>query len=198
VMRVGSVRPEAIDVRFVAATNRSLEADVAAGRFRADLYFRLAGFTARIPPLREREDEIVPIAEELARRFARELGLPATPPLGPDAAALLRARAWPGNIRELRNVIERAVALCDGRPIGAAHVEDGPLAAPRPALDTVTGPAGPGASATSAERDRLIAALTRASGNQSIAARELGMSRSTLLKRLDALGIARPRKRPRF
>jgi two-component system, NtrC family, response regulator AtoC len=118
VRRLGSVRPRTIDVRFVAATNRDLEADVATGAFRQDLYFRLDGFPLTIPPLRERLDEL----EALARHFTAAAARGPAPDLAPEALARLRAHAWPGNVRELRNVIERAVLLCGEGPISADHL----------------------------------------------------------------------------
>ena len=121
VLRVGGLRAQPIDVRFVAATNRDLEAEVARGTFRQDLFFRLNGITLELPPLRERTDEI----EGLARRFLAEasgrIGVPA-PRLPAAILDLLRRYAWPGNIRELRNVMERAALLCDGPELAPAHL----------------------------------------------------------------------------
>src|SRR4029078_2414754 len=108
--RVGSVRPRQIDVRFLAATNRDLEAEVERGIFRRDLYFRLTGISLRTPPLRERRSEIRPLAETFLRQVCLELGRP-EPRLSPALVTALQRRTWPGNIRELRNVIERAVLL---------------------------------------------------------------------------------------
>ena len=116
-MRVGATKPRAVDVRFVAATNRDLEEEIAAKRFREDLYFRLNGITLTIPPLRERTDEIAPLAALFLANGRRAAGTSRAPALSPAALALLRAYAWPGNIRELRNVIERAVLLSSGGTI---------------------------------------------------------------------------------
>src|SRR5204862_7325420 len=117
--RIGGLKPISIDVRFVAATNRDLEIEAASGRFRRDLYYRLNGVSLYIPPLRERRDEI----ESLVRLFvtnASKGGKP--PPVSPDALELLMSYPWPGNIRELRNVAERAVLLCNGGPIRPEHL----------------------------------------------------------------------------
>ena len=113
VTRLGSVRPRRIDVRFIAATNRELEAEVGRGSFRQDLYFRLNGITLTIPPLRTRVVEIPHLAETFARQICRDLGRP-PPVLPPPVIELLEAYAWPGNIRELKNVVERAVLLSIG------------------------------------------------------------------------------------
>jgi transcriptional regulator with GAF, ATPase, and Fis domain len=120
IVRVGSVTPRAIDVRFVSATNRDLEAEIARGRFRQDLYYRLNGFTIVLPPLRERTDEIEPLAVHFLRAACKAAG---RKPLDitPDALRLLVGYDWPGNIRELRNVMERAVLLCSGRTIAPEH-----------------------------------------------------------------------------
>src|SRR6185369_80105 len=113
VLRLGGTRPRAIDVRVLSATNRNLEADVEAGSFRRDLFFRLNSITIRIPPLRERPLEIEPMARRFAAQAAERLGL-----RGPDFDPLvwerLRQCRWPGNVRELPNVIERAVVLAEG------------------------------------------------------------------------------------
>jgi DNA-binding NtrC family response regulator len=187
-----------LDVRFIAATNRDLDADIATGRFRSDLYYRLAGFVARIPPLRERPEDILPLAEELARRAARASGVSVASFTAAATSALL-AHAWPGNVRELRNTIERAVVLAQGQPIDVHHLpEPTETVADEVAIDASTETAFDLTPVELAERDRLIAALKAASGNQSHAARALGVSRTTLLNRLDALRIARPRKRPQF
>src|SRR6185369_1386343 len=121
VLRIGATKPRPIDVRIVAATNRDLEEEVAEKRFREDLYFRLNVIALEIPPLRERPEEI----ESLARLFLDRLAGPtgrSAPSLSAEALAHLRAYAWPGNIRELRNVIERAFVLCGGPEVTAEHL----------------------------------------------------------------------------
>jgi two-component system, NtrC family, response regulator AtoC len=202
VMRVGGRRPIPVDVRFIAATNRDLDALVADGRFRKDLFFRLNGISIQVPPLRERVSEIAPLARAFAQRAAKELGGQA-PELSTTVLSALAAYAWPGNVRELRNVVERAVVLAGGRPVGLEHVrlperDAGSPSAPRPAPAQT--PAEPGApqhlraELEDVERRRIVEALEQVAGNQSRAAELLGMSRRTLLRRLDDYGIPRPRK----
>ncbi|KYF99024.1 Fis family transcriptional regulator [Sorangium cellulosum] len=134
VMRVGGLTPTKIDVRFISATHRNLEAEVSRGAFRQDLYFRLNGVTLTLPPLRERPGEVAALAQLFAERTAKELfpseASAAAVPLSPAALAALQRHSWPGNIRELRNVIERAVILANGAPIGPEHLLLSPLADP--------------------------------------------------------------------
>ena len=202
VLSLGSIKPRTIDVRFVAATNRDLEADALSGQFRSDLYYRLAGFTAAISPLRERREDILP----LAYSFLRRLGPGVNVRLREDATMYLLDYAWPGNVRELRNVMERAFALSEGRSIGPEHLpvekmrsvvlvreRKGP-----PAADADMDADSPIVNLTPrelAERQRIIDALKQCGENQSLAAELLGVSRSTLLNRLNAYRIRRPRKR---
>jgi DNA-binding NtrC family response regulator len=194
VMRVGALRPKPIDVRFIAATHRDLEAQIDAGLFREDLYFRLNGMTLEIPPLRERRDEIDALAAQFAAAVARSLGRSA-PELSSAALDRLRAHVWPGNIRELRNCIERAVLLVEAGRIEADHVAVGMRRArgssPPPIAATA---AEPRLRAGAVEREQIIAALASAAGNQKIAAQLLQISRRTLINKLDLLGIGRPRK----
>ncbi len=203
VLHVGGSEPTKLDVRFVAATNRDLEVEVEAGRFRRDLYFRLAAATLLIPPLRERSVEI----EALAHRFAGEAArrLDAVPPvLSATALETLRAHEWVGNVRELRNVIERAVLLADS----TIELEHLPFAAPgaggQPptALRASASTAGRSTAAptlagelASIERTRILDALERCNGNQTRASELLGMPRRTLIKRIGEYGIKRPRRR---
>jgi DNA-binding NtrC family response regulator/pSer/pThr/pTyr-binding forkhead associated (FHA) protein len=199
---VGSVRPRSVDVRFIAATNRDLEAEALAKNFRSDLYYRLAGFTFVIPPLRERREDIAPLALEFLRRVSQASGL-APPPITDEAMARLLDYPWPGNARELRNVIERAWVLSEGRGIRREHL-------PLEAMGSVvlvsrarTGPVSqrdtelPLADLSAeelAERQQILDVLSDCAGNQSKAAEVLGISRSTLVNRLNAYRIRRPRK----
>jgi transcriptional regulator with GAF, ATPase, and Fis domain len=197
VLRVGGLKPRDIDVRFLAATNRDLEEEVAAGRFREDLYYRIAGVTLSIPPLRERRTEVAPLAERYGSRYAEKLGLGR--PFSLDAAArgFLESYSWPGNIRELKNMIERAVLLSGG-PVTLEHLPvdkltSAHLSRPRPApAPTAASPAPAGADG--GERERILQVLAECGGNQTQAARRLGISRTTLSKRLEEQGIPRPRK----
>jgi DNA-binding NtrC family response regulator len=122
VLRVGATRTRPIDVRFIAATNRDLEHEVDRGRFRQDLYFRLAAATIVIPPLRERVAEVGPLARAFVRRACRELSRARVPRILPEALTALERHAWPGNVRELRNVVERAVLLAGDGDIGVAQL----------------------------------------------------------------------------
>jgi len=207
VRRVGGVKDVPIDLRFIAATNRDLGAEVAAGRFREDLYYRLAGVTVEIPPLRDRPKEVAPLAGLFAERAAADLGVE-TPNFSEAASAALRAHDWPGNVRQLRNVVERAVLLADGNTIDAKHLklsQKAPSAvAPQvaPTADATDPPASELPSMQEAvrgeveviERQRIVAALEHCAGNQTRAAKHLNMSRRAFVNRLDAYGIPRPRK----
>jgi two-component system, NtrC family, response regulator AtoC len=192
--RVGAVKGRAIDVRFIAATNRNLEEDVARGDFRKDLYYRLNGFSLAIPPLRERRSEIVPLARAMLRETCRQLGRPAVPQVSAASVASLESFDWPGNVRELRNLMERALLLCDGSTIETEHLpfeaQDDRATVETPAIVTPS-------SFSAAELDekrRIEEALAACGGNQRRAAEMLGIGRSTLILRLDAFGITRPRK----
>src|SRR5262249_52302806 len=150
VQRVGALVPRTIDVRFISATNRDLTAEIASGRFREDLYYRLNGVTLWIPPLRERAAEIA----GLARRFLADAAPAHT--LSRAALACLEQHPWPGNIRELKNVIERAALLSEGE-ITEEHLQLGGEATPPPSLH---------ADVESLEKRRILEALDEFGGNQ--------------------------------
>jgi DNA-binding NtrC family response regulator len=208
VTRVGGTKSFAIDVRFIAATHRDLQGEIAAGRFRQDLYFRLNGVTLRIPPLRERPSEIEPLAQAFVAEFAAQSGH-AVPTISPTLVAHLKTYSWPGNIRELRNLTERAVLLAAGEPLTMAHFPlEEPAASKRasmpPAADsldeTAAGRTRPGELWTelqAIERQRIVDALNAAGGNQTRAAKILGISRNTLSTRLGEYGLPRPRSKNR-
>ena len=190
VLPVGALQPVTVDVRFVSATNVDVTEAIEDGRFREDLYHRLAGATLVVPPLRERPSEILPLALRFLQRAARRNNVPVAG-LTPAAESWIAHHAWPGNVRELRNVMERALLLAAGTPIELAHL-------PLEALDD-TGPrrviAEPLAPiAGEDDRERTLEALSRCNGNQTRAARMLGIARSTLVKRLDLYQVPRPRK----
>ena len=202
VLRVGGLKPRDVDVRFVSATNRDLEKEVDAGRFRADLFYRLNGVSIVIPPLRERVLEIEPLATLFIAKASREMDLDTVPVISKRALQLLEEYAWPGNIRELRNMMERAVLLCTGSRIEGEHL-------PLDKLTTTWGPAKSSATSPAVlahgappdmkprdieKRKRIIEALDRSHGNQTKAAELLGVSRRTLSTWLDKYKIARPRK----
>jgi DNA-binding NtrC family response regulator len=179
ITRVGEAQEREVDVRVLAATHRDLEADVRQGRFREDLYYRLSVFPLRIPPLRERRGDILP----LARVFLRQLGEPDLV-LTDDAAAWLAAQPWPGNARELRNAIERAVILSGGGPVRREHLA--PATAPAPAhapADTTT--------LVELERQAILDALEATDGNRRQAAERLGIALRTLQYKLKEYGLTR-------
>jgi len=198
VLRVGGLSPRTIDVRFVAATNRDLEEQVRHGRFREDLYFRLNGALVVVPPLRERVGEIEPLATEFIRATCEELGRRPVPELRPEALVMLQSYAWPGNVRELRNFIERAVLVAPGAELTPEHFPIQRMASTlrlhRVGPESSPPPAPPAAASSDPERDRILGVLADCGGNQSRAAKELGISRTTLVSRLDSYGIPRPRK----
>jgi two-component system response regulator AtoC len=217
VFRVGARSARAIDVRFIAATNRDLEADVAQSSFRKDLFFRLNGIALTIPPLRERPLEIAPLAERFVESACQELDRRARPVLSAAALELLCRYPFPGNARELRNLVDRAVVLCEGDTILPEHLPAKLFSskpeepAPTPALLPVSDrPTLPGVARERAgaeqleslrsqmdelERRRILSALERSGGNQTQAAELLGISRRTLINRLDEYNMPRPRKK---
>jgi len=266
IRRLGSNKSLPIDVRFVAATNRDMEEEVKAGRFRGDLYYRISGIVLHLPALRERPSEIEPLARHFLREHCLKSSV-AVPELTAAGVSALLSYGWPGNVRELKNAMERAPILSAGEPIGPEHlpgmdlldVDDfgeeectdviqvpdalisregrsstDPIPS-RSSAELLSAPAIPeglellppeapespseqpqlpgaedvftaqlGArklvhrnshSYTDAgEREQVVAALEQCSGNQTRAAKLLGVSRRTLINRLDRLGIARPRK----
>jgi two-component system, NtrC family, response regulator AtoC len=230
-MRVGGLRSRPVDVRYIAATHREIEADIARGAFRQDLFFRLNGISLTIPPLRERVSEIEGLTRLFLSQACQRAERPSVPKLSDEALAILQAHDWPGNIRELRNVIERAFLLCAGDTITREHL---PLQKTGARLSRTSSPQSggslptripPGASPPEAalrvevassphrgtdateepvstesapgptERQRILDALERCAGNQTHAARLLGISRGTLLSRIELYGLPRPRSR---
>jgi two-component system, NtrC family, response regulator AtoC len=192
VLRVGGLAPRAIDIRLVSATNRDLEAECATGRFRHDLYFRLNGISVVVPPLRERVGEIARLARGFIAQVCEKWRRPFEPALTNAVLAQLQAYVWPGNIRELRNVMERAVILAGDGPIEPRHLpfeKMAPAATARAVEPPAAAPRPP-----SEEFQRIIDALRRSAGNQTAAAALLGISRRTLLHRLDEYGLPRPCK----
>jgi DNA-binding NtrC family response regulator len=213
VTRVGGEQPVRVDVRIVAATNRDLWREVQAGTFRADLYYRLNVVNIRLPPLRERAEDIPLLVEHFAARFAARHGRPA-PRLAPQALEAVQRHAWPGNVRELEHFVERIVLLGGGGEItsvtlaaadgaacaGPRHAPDAPTAeppptsepggaAPLPSLSEIAALGLPDALDT-IERRILVEALREAGGVQARAAKRLGISRSNLNYRIQRLGIA--------
>jgi two-component system response regulator FlrC len=191
VLPLGSTRPVPVSIRLVAATNRDLAAEVAAGRFREDLYWRLAVFPLHVPPLSARRGDILPLARHLLQRLAGD-GPP--PKLAPDAEALLLAHDWPGNVRELGNVLERALILAAGRTIGALDLGLAPAVCAQPRAPVAAPPAGSelARALRSREAEAIRAALELTGGRKGMAARQLGISERTLRYKLAALA-GRPR-----
>ncbi len=178
VRRVGETRNRAVDVRVIAATHRNLADDVATGRFRQDLYYRLRVIELHIPPLRERRDDILPLARRMFARASRRMGKRVLG-LTPAAADQLVRYTWPGNVRELENAIERAVVLCDGTHIDLVDLPE----EVRVATPAVTVHAGIRPLAE-IERDYILAALRANGGNQAKTAAQLRIGTATLYRKL--------------
>ena len=192
VRAVGATQELGIDVRVLAATNRDVEADVSAGRLRQDLYYRLNVIRIELPPLRDRREDIPPLTERFLRRFAGEMGKDVVG-VGADAMRALEAYRFPGNVRELENLMERAIALAGSRMIGLGDLPrevSGMAASPTPALlalppegcnlDDVLG---------EAERRLLVSALERTGGLRTSAAKLLGITFRSLRYRLAKHGL---------
>lgn len=185
---IGAPRAERADVRVVAATNRDLAGEVAAGRFRADLFYRLNVVPLGLPPLRERLDDLPLLTEHFLAELGEHHGLPA-PRIGRDALQLLRRWHWPGNVRELRNLCERLLILFPGGTVGAGNLPP-EMRSPQPAqARPLLQLPGEGLSLRELEVELIRQALARTGGNRSRAARLLGLTRDTLLYRLKKYAI---------
>jgi DNA-binding NtrC family response regulator len=190
---VGSDRPRRVDVRIIAATNRNLAELVRKGCFRRDLYYRLNVFPVEIPPLRERQEDIFPLANHFLA-FASQAVRKRVPGISREARAALEAYQWEGNVRELRNVMERAAILCKGGLVIAADLpmttaSDRPNGCSYAGTTAISIPPG-GATLQELEREIFLKTLALTNGNQSQAARILGLRESTFRFRLRKLGIA--------
>ncbi|MFP2962490.1 sigma-54-dependent transcriptional regulator [Myxococcus sp. 1LA] len=183
--RVGGTRTLEADVRWVAATNRDLKGMMSRGEFREDLYHRLAVFPIRLPSLRERREDLRPLAELLLRRIGDELGRPGLR-LSPEAVARLEAFAWPGNVRELRNALERAAILADGPVVEPKHLWLDPTGAAGPAAEVSVLEGGrlPGMTLEELERRAIEQAIADEAGNRKRAAQRLGIGLRTLYDKL--------------
>ncbi|HVU01350.1 MAG TPA: sigma 54-interacting transcriptional regulator [Polyangiaceae bacterium] len=191
VRRLGGTAANPIDVRVVSATHRDLQNEVAEGRFREDLYYRLSAFTLNVPPLRERQAEIGLLGEMFARDSARRAGQP-PPVLDPSALAAMIRHPWPGNVRELKNAMEHAVVLAENGRILAENLpesvrrREAPLASsPTATASTVKD------KLADLERRSIEEALAAENGNQTRAARRLGMSRRALIYKIEKYGLRR-------
>ncbi|HEY6002353.1 MAG TPA: sigma-54 dependent transcriptional regulator [Anaeromyxobacter sp.] len=187
---VGAGRVEKVDVRVIACTNRDLSADVRAGRFREDLYYRLAVVELVVPGLAERREEIPALAAEFARRYALRFGIEGVS-LSPELIEALRRAEWPGNVRQLENAVARIVAMSGGGELGVEAFAGAPAGS---AAEPDAEPPPEGAltlreQVDAFERNLVAQALSRTGGNQSEAARRLGMSRSALIDRLKKYGL---------
>ncbi len=185
VQRVGGSEEREVDVRVVAATNRDLRAEVAAGRFREDLFFRLAVIPIHIPPLRERREDILPLARHFLARWNAELGRALSGWSAPVEQFLV-SHAWPGNVRELENAIERGVVLARGDEIGL----DDLLIDPEAPAGEAPEARGLQAFLDAAAAERIRAVLAEAGGVRIEAARRLGVDRTTLYRLMRKFGIA--------
>jgi transcriptional regulator with PAS, ATPase and Fis domain len=196
--RVGGIKDLRVDVRIIAATNRDLAKAIQEEQFRKDLYFRLKVFPIPIPPLRERREDILPLAMSFIARFNREMRREILG-LHPEAEACLKSYGWPGNVRELRNVIERGMILAGGDTdtfccehllpeIGAGAIETRPCPQPPSKGAGVPLPAD-GLHLEVVERDLVRQALEATEGNQVRAARLLGISRDALRNRMKKFGF---------
>ena len=202
VERLGSAEPIKADVRIIAATNRNLEEQVQAGRFREDLYFRLAVFPIHIPELNKRTGDILPLANFFLKRYRLNIGRDDLV-LGQSALDLLPKYNWPGNVRELENIIQRAVLLCDGAEIGAEHLEINAQKLPNESVSSHTqrenpqngtniasnsisqqGLVGSASDMNSVEREHILKVLAQVGGNRSKAVQILGISERALRYKL--------------
>src|SRR6478735_465514 len=197
--RIGGQRPVKVDVRVLSATSRNLADEISGGRFREDLFYRLNVVPVRIPPLRERREDIPELVAHFLARFAAERRI-ATPELSKDAMAALQAHDWPGNVRQLRNIIERTLILTPGDRVGCIEVDllpaeivdsQGSTALGGPSMAIMGSPLRE--ARESFEREYLKIQIRRFSGNISRTASFIGMERSALHRKLKALGLGEKR-----
>ncbi len=185
--RVGGVKTIKVDVRIIAATNKDLQADVQAGKFRADLFYRLNVIPLRIPPLRERKDDIVPLLDHFLKKFASRHGK-RTKSIQPEVTATLLRHDWPGNIRELENTIERMVLMSDAEVVGPellpaelrGAAESGVPSGFKERLDDIV---------CTSEKQMIMDALNKTGQNRTKAAELLGISRRTLQNKIKEYGL---------
>jgi DNA-binding NtrC family response regulator len=189
VYRLGEHKPRKVSVRLVAATNRDLRAEVSAGRFRMDLFYRLAVTVLRLPALADHREDIPLLAGHFIHQAAHKHGMPEKG-MAPEVLEALMAYGWPGNVRELRNVIEGMVLLSEGSALTAEDLppelcQPGPSAAPEGEERLATG------RLADTERDAIVSAIHAKKGNFTAAARQLGIAKSTLYEKMKRLGIDR-------
>lgn len=186
--RVGGTKTIKVDVRVMAASNKNLEKEVSEGRFREDLFFRLNVFPIVIPPLRERREDIIPLARYFVSLFSSEMNKN-EPLISPEIESVLLNHEWKGNVRELKNVIERAVILCDGEALLSEHFSFVMDVKERINLDAASLHEVAESAARSAEKSRIENALRQTQGNKSRAAEILKVSYKTLLNKIKEYGI---------
>lgn len=193
--RVGGQRPVKVDVRFLSATSRNLADEIAAGRFREDLFYRLNVVPVRMPPLKERREDIPELVDHFLARFAAERRIP-PPTLSPEAAAALQSHEWPGNVRQLRNIIERTLIMAPGDRADSIDVDllpaeivesQGAVGVSTASMAIMGSPLRE--ARESFEREYLKIQIRRFSGNISRTASFIGMERSALHRKLKALGL---------
>ena len=190
--KVGDTRPVKVDVRVIAATNRDLEKMIADGTFRDDLYYRLAVVSIRMPPLRERADDIPLLVDHFLDKHAERLGKP-RPAVEKGVYAAFNRYAWPGNIRELENVIERALVLDRDGVLGMDDLAERLRAADQQVGTLRMELPDEGISLEEVEKELLLASLQKHKWNQTRAAAYLKITRSTLLYRMQKFGLERPK-----
>jgi DNA-binding NtrC family response regulator len=188
ITRVGGTGEIKVDVRLISATNQDLDALLRDGRFRQDLYYRISTVVARVPPLRERAEDVPALAEHFVQAASRRNHWKARR-LAPDALDLLTRQPWKGNVRELRNVVERALILSGSDPLEAADIRAALPAAPEPRAEAVPAEGTLRDLADDYERQVIRERLRRAGGHVTNAARSLGLERSHLYKKCKHLGI---------
>ncbi len=185
IRRVGENNSRTVNVRVIAATNRELAADIAAGHFRKDLYYRLNVVQLHVPALRDRREDILPLARVLLTGAAKRMKRPVTG-FTPRAADQLLRYDWPGNVRELENAIERAVALGRATLVGYDDLpEEVRKAVPIPSLT------GPVRALEEIEKDYILAVLDLNAGNQTLSAKQLGIGSATMSRKLKSYGVGR-------
>ena len=180
-VKVGDTKTTRVDVRIISATNRNLKEEIANGRFREDLYFRLSVFRIELPPLRQRREDILPLAQHFAERFSKQIGCP-VPALSPDAKNLFLSYPWPGNVREMMNTMEHALIVCDSE----VTREDLPIDM---LSDESSTQADDSLDLKSVERNHIIKVLHHTHGNKTETARLLKIGLTTLYRKIEEYGI---------
>ena len=180
-VKVGDTKTTRVDVRIISATNRNLKEEIANGRFREDLYFRLSVFRIELPPLRQRREDILPLAQHFAERFSKQIGCP-VPALSPDAKSLFLSYPWPGNVREMMNTMEHALIVCDSE----VTREDLPIDM---LSDESSTQVDDSLDLKSVERNHIIKVLHHTHGNKTETARLLKIGLTTLYRKIEEYGI---------